>query len=294
MRITVFTPTYNRGYIIGNLYKSLKRQTFKEFEWIVVDDGSVDNTEELFAEILKNNNEFSIKYIKTVNGGKHRAINRGVKIASGELFFIVDSDDYLPDDSLEKIDTIEKSIERVNKIEFAGVCGLRYHTNGTMTGTTFDGDILDATSLERGTYGISGDKAEVFYTRILERYPFPEYENEKFMTECVVWDKIAYAGLKLRYFNENVYYCEYLADGLTANKRKVFFESPKGYGLYIYQSVLFGKLKGVKKWEEYLRYYYFYRNQKKFVEISKNLHMNPLKLYFRILGMRIYYKIYDR
>ena len=103
MRITVFTPTYNRSYIIERLYHSLKRQTFRDFEWIVIDDGSTDDTELRFTQIQNDSNDFPIHYIKTANGGKHRAINKGVTRASGELFYIVDSDDFLPDDALEII-----------------------------------------------------------------------------------------------------------------------------------------------------------------------------------------------
>ena len=110
MRITVFTPTYNRGYTIERLYRSLQRQVFDDFEWIVIDDGSNDNTEALFQTFLRTKNQFPITYKKVSNGGKHRAINLGVQMAQGELFFIVDSDDYLTDRALEEIDKIEKSI----------------------------------------------------------------------------------------------------------------------------------------------------------------------------------------
>lgn len=294
MRITVFTPTYNRGYIIEKLYDSLKKQSFNDFEWIVVNDGSTDDTDEIFAQILKNDNDFPINYIKTINGGKHRAINIGVKQAKGELFFIVDSDDYLPENALERIDSIECTIESLQKKEFAGVCGLKAHMDGSIVGTTFNGDILDITSLQRSAHRVDGDKAEVFYTEVLRKYPFPEYKNENFMTECVVWDKIANDGLKLRFFNEKIYCCEYLPDGLTANSRKSFESTPKGHGLYVYQSILYGKIKGLRKWEEYLNYYYLHRKQISFFEMAKNLYVNPLKLYVRLLGMRVYYKLYDR
>lgn len=294
MRITVFTPAYNRGYIIKTLYDSLKKQTFRDFEWIVVDDGSTDDTEELFKVFLSEENNFSINYIKTPNGGKHRAINKGVNIAKGDLFFIVDSDDFLPENALETIDTVEKTIEISHKSEFAGVCGLKSYKNGGAVGNSFKGDILDITMLERERYYITGDKAEVFYTNVLKNYPFPEFESENFITECVVWDRIAADGLKMRFFNESVYCCEYLPDGLTQNSRKVFFDSPKGHGLYIYQSILYGKLKRLKKWEAYLNYYYLHRIHLNIFDMGKNLNINPVTLYVRLLGMRIYYKIYDR
>ncbi|MBQ7385547.1 MAG: glycosyltransferase family 2 protein [Ruminococcus sp.] len=84
-RITVFTPTYNRAYIISNLYNSIKKQTFKNFEWLVVDDGSTDNTEDLFKKWQHEDNDFVIRYYKTVNGGKHRAINRALNLAVSVL-----------------------------------------------------------------------------------------------------------------------------------------------------------------------------------------------------------------
>jgi glycosyltransferase involved in cell wall biosynthesis len=102
-RITVFTPTYNRAYVISNLYKSLCSQSFKNFEWLVVDDGSSDDTESLFSNWISNS-DFEIRYYKTKNGGKHRAINKGMELANGEIFFTMDSDDELTSDALEKID----------------------------------------------------------------------------------------------------------------------------------------------------------------------------------------------
>ena len=92
-KITVFTPTYNRAYIIETLYRSLQRQTYRDFEWLVVDDGSADNTQELFEAWQKEDNFFPIRYYKQENGGKCRAMNRGLEMAQGELFFTVDSDD---------------------------------------------------------------------------------------------------------------------------------------------------------------------------------------------------------
>lgn len=294
MMITVFTPTYNRAYIIENLYRSLQRQSFKDFEWIVVDDGSEDETETFFRKIQQENNEFAIRYVKQENGGKHRAINRGVELAKGELFFIVDSDDYLTDCALEKIVEVEKSILKVEKRTFAGVCGQRGYSIEKPVGKTFEGEYLDITSLERDKYNILGDKAEVFYTRVLKKYPFPMYNDETFLTECVVWDKIASDGYKLRFFNQVIYICDYLPDGLTAHIDILHKNNPKGYGLYLAQSSQYGKIKGLNKWNCYLQYYYTHREKMKFKEIANNLHMNSLILYVRLFGMRLFYKIYDK
>ena len=99
--VTIFTPTYNRAYIIGKLYGSLLEQTDRNFEWLIVDDGSTDNTRELIGSFIRED-RISIRYFRQENGGKHRAINRGVREAAGELFFIVDSDDQLTPEAVAR------------------------------------------------------------------------------------------------------------------------------------------------------------------------------------------------
>jgi glycosyltransferase involved in cell wall biosynthesis len=294
MKITVFTPTYNRGYIIDNLFQSLKRQTYTDFEWIVIDDGSDDDTENKFQKYQSVDNGFPIIYKKVNNGGKHRAINKGVKLAQGELFFIVDSDDYLTDTALEIIINVEKSIPLDQKKEFAGVCGLKGYSEDMLVGKTFDNnaEYLDITSLERPKHGIYGDKSEVFYTDILKKYPFPEFENENFITECVVWDKIAFDGYKLRFFNDIIYICDYLPDGLTNQGNSIFYKNPKGYGLYLYQSALYGKFTGLGKWNLFAEFFYKNRKTISFFEICRILHLNPINFILKILGLRLFYKIY--
>lgn len=294
MRITVFTPTYNRGYIIGKLYESLCRQTFRDFEWIVVDDGSTDDTEWLFQAYLRDNPGFPVRYIKTENGGKHRAINTGVSMAQGELFYIVDSDDHLTDDALETIDAYESTIPEAEKSGFAGVCGQKGFNPELPIGKTFQGELLDITTLERPNYGISGDKSEVFYTEVLRKYPFPEFPGEKFVTECVVWDRIAYDGYRMRFFNRITMVCNYLPDGLSAQGNSLFRRNPMGWGRYIAQSVEFGKLSGFSKWQTYLEYFYAMRNEFPFHRISKALGVNPIRLWLRLFGMRVFYKLYSR
>ena len=295
MFVTVFTPTYNRGYIISNLYESLQRQTVNDFEWIVIDDGSIDNTSHLFEKWLNETNSFSIAYEKVENGGKHRAINKGINKAKGELFFIVDSDDYLTDDAIEKIIELEKTIPEERKKEFAGICENKGYPNGKIVGTTFTSDaFLDITMLECEKNGIRGDKAEVFYTEVMRKYPFPEFTGETFIRESVVWYRIAFDGYKLRYDNDIVYICDYLPDGLTVNGEEWYDKNPQGYGLFVFQRAKFGITSGLQKWNEY--YSYFFRFKKRFglMKISNNLHINPFVLYFRILGMRVFYRLYDR
>ena len=222
--ITIFTPTYNRAYSLPRLYESLKKQTYNNFEWVLVNDGSTDNTDEVVKPWL-NDNIITINYIKQKNGGKHRAINKGIEAAKGDYFFIVDSDDFLPEDSLE---LVQQHIEEIkNDTTFAGVCGTKCYPNNQRVGGAFPYEILDTDSVSfRIVHKIKGDMAEVWKTSVLKEFPFPEFEGEKFVTEAVVWNQIA-KKYKLRYFNKNIYICEYLDDGLTKNIRRHHRNSPK-------------------------------------------------------------------
>lgn len=244
-KITVFTPTYNRAYIIETLYRSLQRQTYRDFEWLVVDDGSADNTRELFESWQQEGNDFSIRYFKQENGGKCRAINRGLEMAQGELFFTVDSDDYLTEDALEKI--VAWDAELPNREQYCGFVGNRGTTPTETPNRLFEGGYLDGTALDRYTMGkgeqgiVDGERAYVFYTDIHRKYLYPEFPGEKFLTEAVTWDLMAYDGYKLRYYNDIIWVWEYKPDGLTKAGYKVFQNNPQGTGLFFRQKAKFLK-----------------------------------------------------
>lgn len=244
--VTVFTPTYNRATTLSRLWESLKKQTSYQFEWLIVDDGSSDDTELIVNDLRKWTEEFCIRYKKKENGGKHRAINYGVSVAEGELFFIVDSDDWLPQNSISDILACYNDIR--GDISFAGVAGCKFDSREKISGTTFQGEYVDATSLERSKFGIKGEKAEVFLTEILKKYPFPEFQNEKFLSEAIVWNKIASDGYKLRWFNRNIYYYEYQAEGITKNLRENYKKNPIGYLTYVHNEMKYFKIKGLKKY----------------------------------------------
>lgn len=218
--ITVFTPTYNRADLLSVLYESLKKQTSFDFEWLIVDDGSKDNTREVVEGFIKECESFKIRYYFQENHGKHVAINYGVQLAEGDKFFIVDSDDWLPFDAVEKVYSFFDEIKDLDG--FAGVAGLKLYGNGDMVGTTFKGRSVDCTSLQRPKHHITGDKAEIFYTDILKNYPYPVFEGENHISIATVWNRIANDGYKLRWFNEGIYFCEYLEGGLTKTPGKGF------------------------------------------------------------------------
>lgn len=217
--ITIFTPTYNREKNLHKLYESLNNQTIFEFEWIVIDDMSNDETEKVVCDWQKENKKFKITYQKVPHGGKHRAINKAVQLAQYEWFFIVDSDDYISNDAVEKIISWIKKVDLSSKI--AGVVGSRYEIRRKQALSIPSILILNpglrCYNHERSFYGLECDKAEVYRTDILKKFPFPEYDNEYFVTEAVVWDKISYAGYSLLFYPDIIYYCEYQEDGLTRN-----------------------------------------------------------------------------
>ena len=216
--ITIFTPTYNRRQLIERLYQSLLSQTRKNFEWLVVDDGSTDNTENYFVDLLTRQQPFPIRYIKQENGGKHRAINKGVQNATGELFFIVDSDDYLTENAIEKINQWTTSLDNSHK--WAGISGLKGFSKDSIVGQHSEFSYVDAQNNERRKYNLLGDKAEVYFTDVLKQHPFPEIPGENFISEEIVWNAIARDGYYLRWFNEIIYICDYLEGGLTKDNDK--------------------------------------------------------------------------
>ncbi len=228
--ITVCTPTYNRAHLLPDLYNSLQKQTCKDFEWIVVDDGSTDNTENLVDGWL-HNESFAVRYCKKPNGGKPSAINCGLDMARGEYFWIVDSDDTVTPQAVESCIRWIETLPQNKK--FAGVGGLRGDKNGGIIGTTFDGEFVDATTLERAKHNICGDKSEVFLTSLLRQFPFPSFDGEKFVPEALIWNRIAQAGYKIRWFNEIIHITEYLEDGLTKNTDRLLINNWKGYSLYV-------------------------------------------------------------
>ena len=223
MMITILTPSYNRAHLLNRVYKSLIEQTYHNFEWIIVNDGSTDNTDEIVLSFIANN-RININYIKQENGGKHRAVNRGVKEAKGELFFIADSDDMLPNNALEKVVKIYEEIKDDNS--FAGVCGLDGTFDGRMIGSGLPEEKIDDNAISiRYKLGVTGDMKEVFRTEVLKEFPFPEIEGECFCPEALVWNRIA-NKYRLRYVNQIIYLAEYQNNGITAGIVRARMNSP--------------------------------------------------------------------
>ena len=201
-----------------------------------MDDGSADDTKALVASWQGEENPFPIRYVYQENGGKCRAINRGLKEADGRLFFTVDSDDYLTDDAIEKV--IRWDGELPADGHFCGYVGNRGITPTQTPNRLFPGGYLDGTALDRYDQ-VDGERAFVFYTEIHRKYLYPEFPGEKFLTEAVTWDLMAHDGYKMRFYNDIIWIWEYKDDGLTRAGYRVFLENPQGTGLFFRQKAEF-------------------------------------------------------
>lgn len=286
IKLTIFTPTYNRAYVLLNLYESLKRQSRKDFEWVIIDDDSVDETENLVKKWITENNDFPIRYYKQKHGGKHRALNKAFDLASGEFFFTVDSDDYITDDSVKHILNWIKDVENMDNI--CGVSGLKISKEGKSWGGNplfNNSDFIDATNFEREKYNLLGDKAEIYRTSLLQKYRFPEFEDEYFVTEDVCYQEIAAAGFKIRWYNEPIYVCEYLDDGLTnqgANDIIGHVNNYKGYCYWIKRGLILKPLEfKYLLLKEYLKTTKYMKKNLK--SVANDIDMNIFKLVFYLI-----------
>ena len=266
--ITVFTPIYNRAYCIEKLYDSLKKQTRKNFEWLIIDDGSTDNVEEIVETWIGSEKEFPIRFYKVKNGGKMRAVNKGVQLSDMPAFFIVDSDDYLTENAMELLGKWFLQIK--DDDDFAGVSGLRKITT---IDSEYDFKYIDCTNLERRKYNLTLDMAECYKTEILRRYPAIEIEGENYLSPSYLWNSIAKDGYKLRYYNEYIYVTTYLPDGLSVNNLSVKARNPKGWAKIINLDI---ECKNDSEYSE-MQYYFYYLQMHELIpkeEIANNLEIN--------------------
>jgi glycosyltransferase involved in cell wall biosynthesis len=203
---TVFTPTYNRQHTLNRVYESLRMQTFKAFEWVIVDDGSIDNTKELVSQ-WQEESWFPIRYFYQSNQGKHIAYNRGVAEARGELFQPLDSDDSCFPDALMKLYQHWMAIPPAQRQHFFAVTGLCVDQYGKLVGNKFPKDVFDSDSLEiLYKFKVKGDKWGFQRTDLLRKFPFPDLLGEKFIPEGVVWHAIA-REYKTRFINQPLLTC---------------------------------------------------------------------------------------
>ena len=240
MRLTIHTATYNRAYILEKAYRSLLEQTVKEFEWIITDDGSTDNTESLVKGWQVCDNGFSIRYNKLSHVGIPRALNYGVSQTKTDWFMMLDSDDYLLPNTVERVLGWLREIE--NEDGIAGIGFARCYPDGKYMKNQEPiidpkKGYVDATHIEREKYCLNMDMCEVHRTTLFKKYPFQVWPGELYAPEQLSFYQMALDGWKLRWRKEKLYICEYLPDGQTKNDHLVK-RNPMGFAMMYNQNML--------------------------------------------------------
>lgn len=229
--ITVYTPTYNRGYCLHQLYESLTRQTFSfdQFEWLVVDDGSTDNTEDLVLK-WQSQAQFKITYFKQKNEGKMAKLNFIHSILDTELCMCVDSDDFLTDNALEII--LDRWAGISDKQSIAGIVGLNMTKDKNVLGTKFPENVQLTKFSMFEKLNIFGDKKFVYKSEIISSYPkYPSIKGERFPAPGYLY-RLIDVDYDLFLLNEILCVVEYLDDGLSKNKYSQFIKSPNSFMFY--------------------------------------------------------------
>lgn len=226
--LSIVTPVYNRAELLNKCYQSLVSQTCYDFEWIIVDDGSSDNT---LATAKSFSAPFDITVVTKPNGGKHTALNESHKYINGEFVLILDSDDYLV--PLAVFDVISGWQEYKNQNEIGLLTFLKGNDIDHPLCKAYDkdeGKPLDIIRYHRECI-LSNDACEVIRTELFKKYPFPVFESEKFVAEGALWSQVGLTH-KCIYINKVIYICEYLEGGLTKSGKPMRVHNPNG-GMYV-------------------------------------------------------------
>jgi len=225
---TISTQTYNRMHRLPRVYESLKTQTFRDFEWVVVDDGSTDGTDELIRQ-WQQESDFPIRYFYQQNRGKHVGFNWAVREASGEFLLSFDSDDSCVPNALERFKSHWDSIP--DKENYSTVSALCMDNRGNVIGTKYPKDVVDAGSFLDQFRFRSSERWGINRTDVLRQHPFPEVPGERFVTEALVWNRLS-LKYKARFVNEvlRIYHPE--PGGLVSSLDRIRVQSPRGARLY--------------------------------------------------------------
>ncbi|OAS17198.1 glycosyltransferase family 2 protein [Paenibacillus oryzisoli] len=227
-KLTVFTPTYNRAYCLPTCYESLKKQTSKDFVWLIIDDGSTDHTDQVVAGWIAEN-VIGIRYHRQDNQGMHGAHNTAYQLIDTELNVCIDSDDYMPPNAVERILTFW---EEHGSDQVSGMIGLDSYTDGRIIGTKLP-ELLERSTLFElySKHGVTGDKKLVYRSELTRAYPYPIFENEKYVGLAYKYYKLD-QQYEMLLLNEVLCCVEYLPDGSSLNMVKQYVKNPRGFAFY--------------------------------------------------------------
>ena len=275
--LTVFTPTYNRAYILNQCYESLVRQSCKDFIWLIIDDGSTDNTKELVEEWMKNDNKFEIRYHYKKNGGMHTGHNAAYELIDTELNVCIDSDDFMPDNAVELIVNFWREY---GSDKYSGIVALDIYKNGEVIGCKLPNK--KSTTLS-GFYdnGGQGDKKLIYRTEVINKYPsYPEFKGEKFVPLDYKY-LLADQDYELLIMNEAVCVVEYMEDGSSKNMFRQYYKNPRGFSFMRKVHMVYDK-KFINKFKNCIHYVSssFISKNKEFISESPNKLMTIFSIPF--------------
>ena len=253
----MFTPTYNRATTLPRVCESLKNQTLKDFEWLIIDDGSTDDTCRLVSDWMEEG-MLAVRYIRQENRGKHVCTNMALSLARGRFLATIDSDDWYLPRALETFAQVWKSIPPEEYERFAGVSALCATPSGSVVGTSFPRDVMDASYTElKDRYAVVGDKAGCGRVDVDRLFPFPVIEGERMIIEDIVYRRIA-RHYRLRCVNKVLKITDYQPEGLTATAGWTALENPRTVALSIGEILRDGasvpRRKLLRLYANYLRY----------------------------------------
>ena len=229
IRLTIFTPAYNRAHTLPRTYESLLQQDCKEFIWLIVDDGSQDNTAELVRQWQSQDNGFEIRYIYKENGGMHTAHNTAYENIDTELNTCIDSDDRLAAGAVRKILT---KWESVRDRGYAGIIGLDSDFDGQIIGKGFPEGMTETSVIGYYAAGGSGDKKLVYRTEIINKYPsYPVFEGEKYVALSYKY-RLIDQDYKMAVLDEILCNVEYQPDGSSNTMWRQYLKNPKGWAFW--------------------------------------------------------------
>lgn len=229
IKLTIFTPTYNRSHTLSRTYESLLAQDCKDFIWLIVDDGSTDDTKSLVEKWMSVDNGFEIQYIYKKNGGMHTAHNTAYENIKTELNVCIDSDDCMAENA---VDLILKKWDKVCDKGYAGLIGLDATFDGNIIGKGFKRGVLDTTLSGYYEAGGAGDKKLVYRTEIINKYPpYPVFDGEKYVALAYKY-RLIDQNYKLAILDKVLCYVEYQQDGSSKNMFKQYINNPKGFAFW--------------------------------------------------------------
>lgn len=226
--LTILTPTYNRGELLKKCYESLKVQTNKEFQWLIVDDGSTDDTERIARDFCEESPQMNIKYLRKANGGKHTALNYAHSYIEGDYVLILDSDDTLTKVAVAEAYAGWSNYEDKKEV---GIVILLKGAEVDKPNAYVQDEMVPVDIMNYPRICVKGrDCCEIIRSELFKMYPFPEFRGEKFISEGALWNRVAMTH-KCVYINKVIYLCEYLEGGLTKSGKSMRIRNPYG-GMY--------------------------------------------------------------